>query len=184
MGILTNHTGEPLTRDQTEQLIAGVREKAHRSLLILGLSSGISKEEICQITPDVIHYQNQIINIWDKFQDRHRSVYISSKVLEILKEYERISVGNVKLFPYATPTIDDTVRKYSQEILNMPKTWLSIRRTYVQLCVQVGMPMAIVVENTGGKVQDIHKYYAKQTLNPVQEVNTRLLFQISQRRLI
>ena len=185
MSLFENDTAMPLTKEQLEELICKIQNKSHRLMIIIGASSGITSDELKQITPDTINYPNQIINIWDKNQNRHRSVYFSENVLKLIKEYEGINWntdGN-SFFPFSSQTIELLVKKYCEEILNLNRRWLCIRRSFVSLAADANLDIGIVVENSGGKIADVYKYYQKKGIDPIKEINNKPLFNVLQRKL-
>jgi integrase/recombinase XerD len=88
-----------LTKEEAIRLIDGASNLFHRAMLMTAYSTGMRREEVCQLKVEDIDSKRMLIRIRQGKGRRDRDVPLSPKVLETLREYWRWMKPKTYLFP-------------------------------------------------------------------------------------
>ena len=140
----------PLSQPEAQRLLDFILDKKYRSLVLLGLNSGISLPEAFALKANDITAMEQVLWIMDASKKKHRTVIVPKKVLEYIKHCLN---GNLKadviLFDIPLSTLMDELPTLSKNAIGKPIGWACIRATYAKLAIEAGHPIDLVSENTG-----------------------------------
>ena len=88
-----------LTKEEAIRLIDAASNLFHRAMLMTAYSTGMRREEVCQLKVEDIDSKRMLIRIRQGKGRRDRDVPLSPKVLETLREYWRWMKPKTYLFP-------------------------------------------------------------------------------------
>jgi site-specific recombinase XerD len=91
-----------LSQQEVTRLLEAPRNRMHRTLLILLYSTGMRRSEASRLKVSDIDSQRMVIHIQRGKGLRDRDVPLSSKLLEVLRDYWRWKKPRVHLFPSRT----------------------------------------------------------------------------------
>jgi len=154
---------DPLTSQEANLLLRTITDFSDYALILLGLYTGMRISEIAALEEISINEQEQKIRIWDEKKDRYRDVFIPTEVLGVLRRFiNTLTRGkDPRLFPFSHKTIERKIQSWTEKVLGKRKSWHAIRHTYISLSRELGIPMEIVIQNTGDTAATILKYYSK-----------------------
>ena len=154
---------DPLTVQEANVLLRSIDNIPDYTLVLVGLYTGMRISEISSLEEISINEPEGRIHIWDEKKDRYRDVYVPGDVLSVLKRHiNAMTRGkDPRLFPYSHKTIERKIQMWTEKALGKRKSWHAIRHTYISLSRELGIPMEIVIQNTGDTAATILKYYSK-----------------------
>jgi integrase/recombinase XerD len=88
-----------LTKEEAIRLIDAASNLFHRAMLMTAYSTGMRREEVCQLKVEDIDSKRMLIRIRQGKGRRDRDVPLSPKVLETLRAYWRWMRPKTYLFP-------------------------------------------------------------------------------------
>ncbi|MCL5782533.1 MAG: site-specific integrase [Candidatus Thermoplasmatota archaeon] len=174
-------SNDPLTREESETLIRSIDNLQDRTLIFLGLNSGMRVSEIASIEEISIDFQEERVRIWDEKKDLYREVYVNRDVLSSMKLFINSIRGrkDPRIFPVSEKTIERIIQKWTLKALGRKKSWHMVRHTYISLSREMNIPMEIVIQNTGDTPGTILQYYSKPSPEFIRKtVNERRLYEI------
>lgn len=156
-------SNDPLTRGEVEKLLAYVDNIQDHAFLVLGFYSGMRISEIIAIEEISLNESEGRIHIWDEKKDKYRDVYVPSLVFSVLKRYISTLKNrkDPRLFPFSKKTAERKIQSWTTRALNKPKSWHAVRHTYISLSRELGLPMEVIIANTGDTPATILTYYSK-----------------------
>ena len=165
---------EPFTREQAIRLLNTADSMEERVLLLLGFNTGMSLAEIASLEPINFEFTNGLIKVWDRKKKHYRQVSVSDETtgeIRNLIDTHKDTAGP-KLFLYSARTIEGKFQRHTLKVLGESRSWESVRWTYISISARLGIPIRIVVDNTGESPSAIVKYYIDcQLTNPRRIVN-------------
>ncbi len=165
---------EPFTQEQVIKLLNTTESVEERALFLLGFNTGLSLAEIVSLEPINFEFSNGLIKVWDRKKKLYRLVSVSDETvgeIRLLIDTHKDTAGP-KLFPYTARTIEGKFQRHSLKVLGESRSWESVRWTYISISARLGIPIRIVVDNTGESPSAIVKYYIERQLtNPRRIVN-------------
>lgn len=174
-------SNDPLTSQEADQLLKSIDNIPDYSLILTGLYTGMRISEISKLEEISINQEEQRIHIWDEKKDKYRDVYVPQEVISVLKRHiNSMSRGkDPRLFPYSLKTIERKIQGWTQKTLGKKKSWHAIRHTYISLSRELGIPMEIVIQNTGDTAATILKYYSKPSPEFIRKtVQDKKMFEV------
>lgn len=150
------------------------------TLLLFGFHSGVRVGELA-FDYNSISWQEGYVSIWDEKKDRYRRIYVPETVLNALRRYwnEGQDKRSPKFFDMSAKTAERIIQQWTSEVLSKPKSWHCVRHTYITSSFESGIPISIVIENTGDRPTTILEYYTK--LSPAfikGQINEKPLFKV------
>jgi site-specific recombinase XerD len=88
-----------LTKEEAVRLIDAASNLFHRAMLMTAYSTGMRREEVCQLKVEDIDSKRMLIRVRQGKGRRDRDVPLSPKLLETLREYWRWMKPKTYLFP-------------------------------------------------------------------------------------
>lgn len=177
----------PLTQSEVSRLINSTDNLEDRVLLLLGFYTGARTTEIVSLEPINFEFSNGIVKIWDRQKRLYRTVSIPDEIIDeirLLIDMRKDSAGP-KIFPFTAKTIESRFQLRTLKVLGESRSWESLRRTYISTSAKLGIPIWIVVNNTGEPPSKIVDYYMKYpVINARRRVNEILLFPESPRTML
>lgn len=173
-------SNDPLSRAEVELLLSKVTDLQDYTMLLLGFYSGVRVSEL-KFDYNAINFQEGYIHIWDEKKDNYRNVYVPEAVLTALQRYWNAKTDKKSplMFDLSSKSIERRVRRYTNDILSKAKTWHCIRHTYITQSVEQGIPISVVISNTGDRPSTILAYYVKLSPTYIKEqINTKQLFKV------
>lgn len=174
-------SNDPLGREEVEILLSKVADLQDYTMLLFGFYSGVRVGEL-KFGYDAIQFQEGYVHVWDEKKNRYRNIYVPEPVLMSLKRYwnAKIDKKSPLLFDLSSKTIERKIKRYTQEVLGKAKTWHCVRHTYITQSVEQGLPISIVISNTGDRPSTILAYYVKLSTTFIKEqINTKALFKVN-----
>ncbi len=169
---------EAWTEDQAMKLISSADDLFDRTILILGFNSGLRVSEISSIDTGMIDEENNRIKVWDEKKDRHRQVYIGSSAMSAVRLYmKEKNVKGPKLFDCSWKKFERHLQKISGRVLNDPRSWHTVRHTYVTLCAKRHIDPKVVCENTGDSLEVIMEVYNNPSLE-IMKANAEVVLPV------
>ena len=172
---------DPITVEEAETLLRSVDNVPEYTLILTGLYTGMRISEIASLEEISINEGEGRIHIWDEKKDRYRDVYVPGEVISVLKRHiNAMTRGkDPRLFPYSHKTIERKIQIWTEQALGKRKSWHAIRHTYISLSRELGIPMEIVMQNTGDSAATILKYYSSPSPEFIRRtVNERKIFEV------
>ena len=172
---------DPLTPEEVHILLKAIDNIPDYTLILTGLYTGMRISEISSLEEISINEGEGRIHIWDEKKDKYRDVYIPGEVISVLKRHINAMVRgkDPRLFPYSHKTIERKIQGWTYRILGKKKSWHAIRHTYISLSRELGIPMEIVIQNTGDTASTILKYYSKPSPEFIRRtVNEKKIFEV------
>ena len=177
----TRTSNDPLTSEEANELLKRIDNIPDYTLVFVGLYTGMRISEIASLEEISINDQEQRIHIWDEKKDRYRDVYVPQEVLSAIKRHiNSMTRGkDPRIFPFSHKTIERKIQGWTYRILGKKKSWHAIRHTYISLSRELGIPMEIVIQNTGDAAATILKYYSKPSPVFIRKVvDEKKLFEV------
>lgn len=177
----TRTPNDPLTSEEANELLKRIDNIPDYTLIFVGLYTGMRISEIASLEEISINDQEQRIHIWDEKKDRYRDVYVPQEVLSAIKRHiNAMTRGkDPRIFPFSHKTIERKIQGWTYRILGKKKSWHAIRHTYISLSRELGIPMEIVIQNTGDAAATILKYYSKPSPVFIRKVvDEKKLFEV------
>ena len=177
----TRTPNDPLTSEEANELLKRIDNIPDYTLIFVGLYTGMRISEIASLEEISINDQEQRIHIWDEKKDRYRDVYVPQEVLSAIKRHiNSMTRGkDPRIFPFSHKTIERKIQGWTYRILGKKKSWHAIRHTYISLSRELGIPMEIVIQNTGDAAATILKYYSKPSPVFIRKVvDEKKLFEV------
>lgn len=177
----TRTPNDPLTSEEANELLKRIDNIPDYTLVFVGLYTGMRISEIASLEEISINDQEQRIHIWDEKKDRYRDVYVPQEVLSAIKRHiNSMTRGkDPRIFPFSHKTIERKIQGWTYRILGKKKSWHAIRHTYISLSRELGIPMEIVIQNTGDAAATILKYYSKPSPVFIRKVvDEKKLFEV------
>jgi integrase len=174
-------SNDPLTSEEAGTLLTSIDNIPDYTLILTGLYTGMRISEISSLEEISINDQEGRIHIWDEKKDKYRDVYIPEEVISVLKRYiNGMTRGkDPRIFPYSHKTIERKIQAWTEKALGKKKSWHAIRHTYISLSRELGIPMEIVMQNTGDAAATILKYYSKPGPEFIRRtVNEKKIFEV------
>ena len=172
---------DPLTLEEANLLLRSIDNVPDHALILTGLYTGMRISEISSLEEISINEGEGRIHIWDEKKDRYRDVYVPGEVISVLKRHiNAMTRGkDPRLFPYSHKTIERKIQIWTEKALGKKKSWHAIRHTYISLSRELGIPMEIVMQNTGDAAATILKYYSKPSPEFIRRtVSERKIFEV------
>ena len=172
---------DPLTLKESNVLLKSIDNVPDHALILTGLYTGMRISEIASLEEISINEPEGRIHIWDEKKDRYREVYVPGEVISVLKRHiNAMTRGkDPRLFPYSHKTIERKIQIWTEKALGKKKSWHAIRHTYISLSRELGIPMEIVMQNTGDAAATILKYYSKPSPEFIRRtVSERKIFEV------
>ena len=154
---------DPLTSEEANLLLKSIDNTPDYALVLTGLYTGMRISEISSLEEISIVEKEKRIHIWDEKKDRYRDVYVPQEVISVLRRHiNALTRGkDPRIFPYSHKTIERKIQMWTEKSLGKRKSWHAIRHTYISLSRELGIPMEIVIQNTGDTAATILKYYSR-----------------------
>ena len=174
-------SNDPLTSEEANLLLRSIDNVPDHALILTGLYTGMRISEISSLEEISINEGEGRIHIWDEKKDCYRDVYVPGEVISVLKRHiNAMTRGkDPRLFPYSHKTIERKIQIWTEKALGKKKSWHAIRHTYISLSRELGIPMEIVMQNTGDAAATILKYYSKPSPEFIRRtVNERKIFEV------
>ena len=174
-------SNDPLTSEEANLLLRSIDNVPDHALILTGLYTGMRISEISSLEEISINEGEGRIHIWDEKKDRYRDVYVPGEVISVLKRHiNAMTRGkDPRLFPYSHKTIERKIQIWTEKALGKKKSWHAIRHTYISLSREIGIPMEIVMQNTGDAAATILKYYSKPSPEFIRRtVSERKIFEV------
>ena len=174
-------SNDPLTLEESNLLLKSIDNVPDHALILTGLYTGMRISEISSLEEIAINEGEGRIHIWDEKKDRYRDVYVPGEVISVLKRHiNAMTRGkDPRLFPYSHKTIERKIQIWTEKSLGKKKSWHAIRHTYISLFRELGIPMEIVMQNTGDAAATILKYYSKPSPEFIRRtVSERKIFEV------
>ena len=172
---------DPLTVQEANVLLRSIDNIPDHTLVLVGLYTGMRISEISSLEEISINEGESRIHIWDEKKDRYRDVYVPGDVLSVLKRHiNAMTRGkDPRLFPFSHKTIERKIQMWTEKSLGKRKSWHAIRHTYISLSRELGIPMEIVIQNTGDTAATILKYYSRPSPEFIrQTVEEKKIFEV------
>jgi integrase len=172
---------DPLTLEEANLLLRSIDNVPDHALILTGLYTGMRISEISSLEEISVNEGEGRIHIWDEKKDRYRDVYVPGEVISVLKRHiNAMTRGkDPRLFPYSHKTIERKIQIWTEKALGKKKSWHAIRHTYISLSREIGIPMEIVMQNTGDAAATILKYYSKPSPEFIRRtVSERKIFEV------
>ena len=163
---------DPLTVQEANLLLMSIDNIPDYTLVLVGLYTGMRISEISSLEEISINEGESRIHIWDEKKDRYRDVYVPKEVMSALRRHiNALTRGkDPRLFPFSHKTIERKIQSWTEKALGKRKSWHAIRHTYVSLSRELGIPMEIVIQNTGDTAATILKYYSRPSPEFIHQV--------------
>ena len=172
---------DPLTVQEANVLLRSIDNIPDHTLVLVGLYTGMRISEISSLEEISINEGESRIHIWDEKKDRYRDVYVPGDVLSVLKRHiNAMTRGkDPRLFPFSHKTIERKIQMWTEKALGKRKSWHAVRHTYISLSRELGLPMEIVIANTGDSPATILKYYSKPSPQFIRkEIEEKKLYEV------
>ena len=174
-------SNDPLTSEKASLLLRSIDNVPDHALILTGLYTGMRISEISSLEEISINEGEGRIHIWDEKKDRYRDVYVPGEVISVLQRHiNAMTRGkDPRIFPYSHKTIERKIQIWTEKALGKKKSWHAIRHTYISLSREIGIPMEIVMQNTGDAAATILKYYSKPSPEFIRRtVSERKIFEV------
>lgn len=172
---------DPLTQAEVEALLTKITDLQDYTMLLFGFYTGVRVSEL-KFDYNAIDFQEVYVHIWDEKKNRYRNIYVPEAVLNALHRYwnTKSNKRSPLLFEMSTKTIERKIQRYTFEILGKKKSWHCVRHTYITQSVEQGIPISIVISNTGDRPSTILAYYVKLSPTYIREqINAKTLFKVN-----
>ena len=172
---------DPLTSQEANTLLRSIDNIPDYTMILVGLYTGMRISEVASLEEISISESEQRIHIWDEKKDRYREVYVPQEVISSLKRHiNAMARGkDPRIFPHSHKTIERKIQGWTERALGKRKSWHAIRHTYISLSRELGIPMEIVIQNTGDTAATILKYYSKPSPEFIRRtVDEKKIFEV------
>lgn len=172
---------DPLTSQEANTLLRSIDNVPDYTLVLVGLYTGMRISEIASLEEISINEGESRIHIWDEKKDRYRDVYVPKEVTSALRRHiNAMTRGkDPRLFPFSHKSIERKIQHWTERILGKRKSWHAIRHTYISLSRELGIPMEIVMQNTGDSAATILKYYSRPSPDFIRKtVEEKKIFEV------
>lgn len=138
-----------------------------RLVLLLGVNSGISIEELLSIRKIDIDFDAQTISVYDKVRKQNRLITIPKPLMDDIRAYFKTANLEMNyLFNFTRPTLDKKVSEWTERSLGYKRSWKSLRRTFISQCANRDWGIYIASSNSGLSANELIAYFA---LTPQQK---------------
>jgi len=155
----------PLSREQVKKVMLGIDNSKDATLLHFGFNVGCRVSEALSFNQDAINWQEGTVKIYDEKKNTYREVMPPLETLNKLKQYiNDTKPGGNPIFNFGVKTAERIAQKWIALAIGEPRSWHTLRHTYVSLSNEAHQDIKIVMMNTGDSAATILKYYT--TLSP------------------
>ena len=147
--------------------LEAITSTVDRLLLLVGVNSGISIEELLSIRKQDVDFDAQTIYVYDNQKKRDRVITIPKELMNDLRSYMKTSNTEMNyIFNFSRPTLDKHIGEWTERTLGYRRSWKSLRRTFIAKCAAKGWGVYIAANNSGVPPNDLISYFA---LSPQQK---------------
>ncbi len=164
----------PYSQEEAIKLLNSTENLEDRALLLLGFNTGLKATEIVSLESINFEFNNGILKVWDRKKRIYRKVNVPDETIGEIRLYidTRKDSAGPKLFPFTAKTIEGRFQRHSLRILGESRSWEAVRRTYISTAARLGIPIRIVMDNTGEPPSTLVDYYIESPIfNPRRMVN-------------
>ena len=175
------HSNDPLTKEEIEKLLNAVDNMCDHTLFFVGFYTGMRVSEIASMDDLSLNEGEGRIHIWAEKKNLFRDVYVPGVVFSVTRRYisSITSRKDPRIFPFSPKTIERKIEAWTSKVLGKTKSWHAVRHTYISLSRELGLPMEIVIANTGDSPATILKYYSKPSPQFIRkEIEEKKLFEV------
>lgn len=162
-----------VTRKEYEKLIEVIDNYEDELLIKLAISTGIRREDLCNIKIDNINLEDGILIFYEAKRDRERTIYLSSSIMILLCKFLKTIPKRKKLFGFVGRTAYRHLN-YWCRIAGIPeRPFHSLRATCVKFCQAAGWTPEQVSELTGDSIRTIQEHYSTPSSGEMREVTNQ-----------
>ncbi len=157
---------EPYSQEEVIKLLNSTENLEDRTLLLLGFHTGLKPLEIVSLEPINFEFANGIVKVWDRKKRIYRLINLPDETIGEIRLFidTRKDTAGPKLFPFTAKTIEGRFQRHSLKVLGESRSWEAVRRTYISMAAKLGIPIKIVIDNTGEPPSTIVNYYLESPL--------------------
>lgn len=169
-----------LSKDEVRKLLESSPNLKHKTMFILIYSCGLRRGELLDLKPKDILSERQLIHIKQSKGNKDRVVPLSSKVLEILRNYYKAYKPKVWLFEGATPGMrygERSLQKAFQDTIkasgiNKPATLHWLRHSYATHLLESGTDLRYIQALLGHKSSKTTEIYTHVSTRSIQQIKS------------
>ena len=169
----------PYSQEEAIKLLNSTENLEDRTLLLLGFNTGLKATEIISLESINFEFNNGIVKVWDRKKRIYRLVNVPDEIISEIRMFidTRKDSAGPKLFPFTAKTIEGRFQRHSLRVLGESRSWEAVRRTYISTSARLGIPIRIVMDNTGEPASSMVDYYIESPItNPRRLVNEMPLY--------
>lgn len=164
-------TGEKaLTRKEYEKLIGCIDNLQDELLIKLTVSSGLRREDVCQVRIGNIDLDNGILTFREHKKRKDRSIHLNPDVLLLIKKYLKTQDKRERLFTFTGRTAYNRLNHWCR-IADIPeRPFHALRATCIKFSQAAGWSPEQVSKLTGDTIRVIQEHYSTPSDGEMKDV--------------
>lgn len=164
-------TGEKaLTRKEYDKLIGCIDNLQDELLIKLTVSSGLRREDVCQVQIGNIDLDNGILTFREHKKRKDRSIHLNPDVLLLIKKYLKTQDKRDRLFTFTGRTAYNRLNHWCR-IAGIPeRPFHSLRATCIKFSQAAGWSPEQVSKLTGDTIRVIQEHYSTPSDGEMKDV--------------
>ena len=169
-----------LSRKEYEKLISVIDNFGDELLIKLAVSTGIRREDVCNIKIKNINFEDGILLFHESKKDKTdkvtkevtecwRSIYLDTSIVSLIKKYLNTQGRREKLFPFSGRTAYRNLNHWCR-IAEIPeRPFHSLRATCYKFCQEAGWGTERAAKHIGDSVRVAQEHYATPSEGEMRE---------------
>jgi len=162
---------ETLSKRDIQVLLPCIDCIVDRVLIVLGLTTGIRREDIVSIEIGNIDWSNRTLRFWEQKKRRFLTIPLERSVISLLKMYANTLDSKQRyLFSFSGKTANRRLKHYCRKAgIQKNISFHCLRTTFVKRSKEEGRDVKMVCQITGDSERTILKYYSEWTDDELKE---------------
>ena len=148
---------DPIPADQLELFIGSISVSLERLFIETICRTGINPKVLTTLRWSDIDRLGCSFRIYDK---KHtRIIYVPDYILQ---KYLLLNLSDgMPIFAYSDYTLKDILYRNTKRFFAKPKSWHSLRLTYLKIAHSKNIPLEVVAQNMGVSADSLLKYWSR-----------------------
>lgn len=159
-----------LTRKEYDKLISCIDNLQDELLIKMAVSTGLRREDICQVRIANIDLENGIMTFYEAKKDKDRPIHLEPAIILLIKKYLKGQAKRDRLFTFAGRTAYNRLNHWCR-IAGIPeRPFHALRATCVKFSQDAGWTTEQVSKHTGDSIRVIQEHYSTPSEGEMKEI--------------
>lgn len=158
-----------LSRNEYEKLISVVDNFGDELLIKLAVTTGIRREDICNIKIANINFEDGTLTFHEAKKDNERTIYLDASVLSLIKKYLNTQNKRDLLFSFTGRTAYRHLNHWCTVAGIPERPFHALRATCYKFCQEAGWGTERAAKHIGDSVRVAQEHYATPSEGEMKE---------------